>query len=123
VVNGSVLTHGALTRGLNTSVTGPIRTNTATGLLGLPQIASFSAGSTSVSVEPGQTRNLAPGNYADILVKGSATLNLSAGRYNMRSLKTASRPRQAVPTPSFLPWRSALPSSARAVGGGDLTKP
>lgn len=88
VVNGSLLTHGTLTRGQGTTVTGPIQQGVATGLLGLPQIAAFNVGTGNVTLEPNQQRSLSPGAYADVLVKGTATLTLSPGMYFVRSFTT-----------------------------------
>ncbi|MBX3186802.1 MAG: hypothetical protein KF819_07290, partial [Labilithrix sp.] len=70
-VTGSVLTGAALT---------PVRKLTWT--------ISFGSGEQDVVVGSGADRALAPGAYRDVRVQPGATLRLSAGKYDLRTLRS-----------------------------------
>ena len=59
-----------------------LRLRRAAGRAGDP---AFTAGTTAVTVNPGQTQTLAPGDYGNVTVNG--TLNLSGGTYEIQSLR------------------------------------
>lgn len=65
-----------------------------------PEVPSFSAGSTNVTVLANTSYNLASGDYQDLIVRSGATLTLTGGVYNFNSwdLKTDSTVYFSAPT-------------------------
>ncbi len=83
-VVGSLTTHGGLTRGNQTTVSGPILLHTTVNLPPFPSLASvvFPPPASSPSfINPGPPVPLSPGSYGDVFVNSGGTLLLSSGDY------------------------------------------
>ena len=81
-VTGDVISGGTIARGNSVVVTGQSRT--AVTLLPAKIFSwtvQFRASSTQVQLEPKASRTLAPGPYANVVVKNGATLTLTTGTY------------------------------------------
>lgn len=88
IVNGFLKSGGNVTRGNQVSVSGAITAQAA--LLPIP-LAGFAAqfpasAGNDLSLEPDQISTIAPGSYADAVVKQRAKLRLSTGVYTFHSL-------------------------------------
>ena len=82
-VNGNLTTGSQVTRYSDSVVTGTIDENAPLTTFAIP-FKPVSSGAQDVFVYSGQTRNLAPGNYDEIVAYGGSTLRLSAGIYQVR---------------------------------------
>lgn len=87
-VQGSIITEGSVTRGNGTIVTGTIRERTSVSPTNLAawEVCLPVRHSGSVTLEPDQTRTLAPGNYGDMVLRSRAQLALSSGQYTFTSI-------------------------------------
>ena len=77
-IAGGITTEGTVTRQNGTIVGGTIREHQPIAAAPVSWTVAFPASSELVSLEPGQTRAIAPGVYADAMVKTGATLTLTA---------------------------------------------
>jgi hypothetical protein len=57
----------------------------------LPMTFDLTGGGSNVTVNSGQTYNLVPGSYGNVLVKENSTLNLSSGKYAFLSFQIKER--------------------------------
>jgi streptogramin lyase len=77
-----------------------------------PAIPTFTAGTNAVTVNPGQTQTLAPGDYGNVTVNG--TLNLSGGTYEIQNLRVGPDGRLAANAASTVRIQTGAQISDRA---------
>jgi streptogramin lyase len=82
-----------------------------------PAPGAFTPGTTPVTVNGGQTRTLAPGGYGNVTVNG--TLNLSAGIYEIQSLRIGPDARVAATASATVRVQTGVSVADR----GDLVGP
>ncbi len=84
-VNGDVTVSSTITRGNATVITGTVRTGVVTPLPALPE-TTWTVGSTNVTVNPDQTKDLLPGSYGNVTVYSRVNLHFYPGVYRFASL-------------------------------------
>lgn len=86
VVDGDATAGGAISVHSSATVTGTAAGNAAVAAIALPTVPAFAAGTQNQTVQSGQSATLAPGAYRRLLVRGNATLTLTAGTYALDEL-------------------------------------
>ena len=84
-IEGNVTVSQNILRGNGTVITGTVRTGTPVALPAMAE-TTWTSGSTNVTVNPDQTRELAPGAYGTVTVYSRATLHFQPGVYRFASL-------------------------------------
>ncbi|MDQ3000848.1 MAG: hypothetical protein M3Y08_06265 [Fibrobacterota bacterium] len=84
-VEGDVIVGQSILRGNATVITGTVRTGTAVAMPALPE-TTWTSGTTNVTVNPDQTKDLAPGVYGTVTVYSRANLHFQPGVYRFASL-------------------------------------
>jgi hypothetical protein len=85
-VGGSVVAGGSITTQNGVRADGVLQPNSDPGYSTQTWSVSFPTSTTDVSLEPDQSRAVAPGTYRNFIVKSRAKLSLSPGRYTVQSL-------------------------------------
>jgi hypothetical protein len=85
-VEGFLKTLTPVSRQSGTFIGGPLFEAGPVPLPAFPTLSPPAGTGVTVSLEPGQSRTLAPGAYGTVIVKSHATLSLSAGAYRFASL-------------------------------------
>ena len=84
-VDGDVTVGTSVLRGNSTVITGTVRTSLVSPLPLLAE-TTWTAGTTNVTVNPDQSKDLAPGNYGALTVYSRANLHFQPGVYRFASL-------------------------------------
>lgn len=101
---------GTINGALNTPLDLPVITE-------LPSFEEGTPGNTRVKVRRGRTETLAPGSYGDVTVHKGATLVLTGGRYDMRSLEVKSKGRVVIEAGSDIRIAERMKTGRRSYFG------
>jgi cytoskeletal protein CcmA (bactofilin family) len=85
-IDGDVTAGGTVTLSSGATVTGVVQQNQSVATVPISPLPNFSSGSQNVAVPNGGSQLLSPGDYKDVTVGESATLQLTSGTYNFQSL-------------------------------------
>lgn len=123
-VTGTLLSQGVVRLGSNVTVPpGAVQPNRPLPVGAFPElnIPSFPVGTTQVSLQPGQSRALSPGNFGNINVYSRATLTLAPGDYYLTSLTLEPESRLILSGATRIFVRSSLIMRGDIQGNGTLT--
>lgn len=123
-VTGSLLSQGVIRLGSSVIVPpGAVQPRTILPLGTFPElnIAPFTVGTMQVTLQPGQSRTLTPGRFANINVASRASLSLPPGDYYLSSLTLEPDARLILSGATRLFIRSSLTMRGNVQGNGSLT--
>ena len=88
---GNVTSDNTVKVDKNATVTGTVEENAKVAEFPLPKLPDFHHGDDNVEVAKNKTLTLSPGDYKTVKVREQATLVLSTGKYNLKSLNMSKK--------------------------------